>query len=189
MKEARGIIFDIDHFAAHDGPGIRTIVYFKGCPLRCVWCHSPESQSGEPQMLRIGKKQVICGREAAVSEIADEVAEDKAFFDSSGGGATLSGGEVLFQPEFALSLLARLSERNIHTIVETSGMGSWEDLKNISRYTDIFYYDVKTLDEKKHLSYTGKDNKTILENLKKLAGKAADKMILGVLHKFGGADI
>ena len=183
--DARGIIFDIDHFAVHDGPGIRSVVYLKGCPLRCVWCHSPESQSSTPQLLYVAERcahcdecrgagcarqaKIVCGREAAASEIAREVLANKVFFESSGGGVTLSGGEVLFQPEFSLSLLEYLRGGGVHTVIETSGMGKWDSLRAISDYADLIYYDIKTLDGEKHRLYTGTDNKTILENLRKLA--------------------
>jgi pyruvate formate lyase activating enzyme len=170
MIDECGIIFDIDHFAVHDGPGIRTVVYFKGCSLRCVWCHSPESHIKEPQMINVANgSQIMCGRTVKALEVVDEVIEDKIFFDSSGGGVTLSGGEVLFQPEFAEAILARLRDCGVHTVVETSGMGKWQDLCNIAKYTDIFYYDIKTLDNEKHLIYTGVGNKIILDNLKELA--------------------
>ena len=180
-----GIIFDIDHFAVHDGPGIRTVIYLKGCPLKCIWCHSPESHIKEPQLLYIadrckhcetclGEKcvnqaMIVSGRNVEVSEIVDEVIQDKVFFDSSGGGVTLSGGEVLYQPEFSLSLLEQFHSYGVHTIVETSGMGRWEWLREISRYTDVFYYDIKILDTNRHRMYTGAGDETILHNLKKLA--------------------
>ncbi|MCL2772841.1 MAG: radical SAM protein [Oscillospiraceae bacterium] len=180
MRDESGIIFDIDHFAVHDGPGIRTVIYLKGCPLRCVWCHSPESQAKEPQPLHINEKQTICGRTVKASEVVGEVIEDKVFFDSSGGGVTLSGGEVLFQPEFAEALLAQFHDGGIYAVVETSGMGKWENLRSIAKYTDIFYYDVKTLDNEKHIIYTGAGNKIILDNLKKLAEYMPEKIVLRV---------
>jgi len=180
MKDETGIIFDIDHFAVHDGPGIRTVIYFKGCPLRCVWCHSPESHKKEPQILRVNGANIISGRTVKASEIINEVIEHKVFFDSSGGGVTLSGGEILFQPEFAESLLAQFHGCEIHTVVETSGMGKWDNLRNIARYTDIFYYDIKSLNNEKHLFYTGLGNEIILNNLKKLAGEMSEKITLRV---------
>ena len=182
MSDAYGIIFDTDNFAVHDGPGIRTVIYLKGCPLKCVWCHSPESQSKEPQTLYMSDgTQKICGRTVKVSELAEEITADKIFFDSSGGGVTLSGGEVLFQPEFALALLKQLKNCGIHTVVETSGMGKWENLRKIADYTDIFYYDIKSLDSGKHYNFTGAGNEIILENLKKLAEYiSGDKIVLRV---------
>jgi pyruvate formate lyase activating enzyme len=180
-----GVIFDIDHFSAHDGPGIRAAVYFKGCPLRCVWCHSPESQSFAPEPLRIRDRCMrcadcagaqcpngawsLCGRTVKVSEVLDELLTDKVFFDSSGGGVTLTGGEPLAQPVFALELLACLQKAGIHTVLESSGMGRWADLAAISEYTDLFYYDIKTASPEKHRLFTGSDNKLILDNLACLA--------------------
>ncbi|MCL2813973.1 MAG: radical SAM protein [Oscillospiraceae bacterium] len=180
MTDITGIIFDIDHFAVHDGPGIRAVIYFKGCPLRCVWCHSPESHKKEPQVLCVNGADVICGRNVRASEIVGEVTSNKPFFDSSGGGVTLSGGEVLFQPEFAKSLVWQLHECEIHSIVETSGMGKWENLCDIAQYTDVFYYDIKSLDDTKHLIFTGAGNQTILDNLKKLAEYAPKKIVLRI---------
>jgi len=193
MKDEYGIIFDTDHFAVHDGPGIRTVIYLKGCPLKCVWCHSPESQEKDPQILYIADRcrkcaecledkcaneaRIICGKKVRASEIVNEIIENKVFFDSSGGGVTLSGGEVLFQPEFAENLLARFHACGIHTAVETSGMGKWENLRNIADHTDIFYYDIKILDDEKHRVYTGFGNKIILDNLKKLSDYVADGKI------------
>ena len=181
MKDEYGIIFDIDHFAVHDGPGIRTVIYLKGCPLRCVWCHSPESHVKDFQTLNVGGAQTaISGRKIKASEAAAEILGHKVFFDSSGGGATLSGGEILFQPEFAQSLLARLQGSGVHTLAETSGMGDWGRLRGIAEYTDMFYYDIKTLDNGKHLSYTGAGNKLILDNLKKLSEYMPEKIVLRV---------
>ena len=179
------MIFDIDHFSTHDGPGIRSIVYFKGCPLRCAWCHSPESQSFEPEPLRVVDKCArcaacagancvndawsLCGRAVGVAEVLGEILPDKVFFDSSGGGVTLSGGEPLAQPAFALTLLKGLKEAGVHICVETSGMGRWDDLRALSEYADLFYYDVKTVSSEKHRRFTGADNDVILDNLARLA--------------------
>ncbi|MCL2158038.1 MAG: radical SAM protein [Oscillospiraceae bacterium] len=181
MRDESGIIFDIDHFAAHDGPGIRTVVYFKGCPLKCLWCHSPESQKKEPQMLElVGGAKKMCGRAVCASELADELFCDKIFFDSSGGGVTLSGGEPLFQPEFAKNLIERLKKCEIGSIVETSGAVPWEDLRDIADIAEGIYYDIKTLDEAKHRAYTGAQNKQIQENLKKLSAYVPGKITLRV---------
>ena len=189
MKErdeaATGVIFDIDHFSTHDGPGIRAVVYFKGCPLRCVWCHSPESQSFAPEPLRVVDRcrrcdecagaqcpsgaWSLCGRAATAPEVLGELLPDKVFFDSSGGGVTLSGGEPLAQPAFALALLAGLREAGIHTVVESSGMGPWADMAALSQYTDLFYYDIKAVASEKHRRFTGSDNALIVDNLARLA--------------------
>lgn len=169
MNEEYGIVFDIDHFAVHDGPGIRTVIYLKGCPLRCIWCHSPESHIKAPQLLNIEGRAVASGKNMSVSEVYNEVIDDKVFFDSSGGGVTLSGGEILYQPQFAKLLLERLKNSTINTIVETSGMGQWQNLENIAEYTDMFYYDIKCMNSERHIKYTGADNGIILANLRKLA--------------------
>ena len=166
--EQSGIIFDIDHFSVHDGPGIRTVVYLKGCPLRCLWCHSPESQNKEPQILHT-PTVVLSGRNMTASEVLDEIINDKVFFETSGGGVTLSGGEVLFQAEFAEALLSLLRVQDIHTIVETSGMGSWESLSKLAVYANAIYYDIKIINNKKHRLYTGAGNERIICNLTKLA--------------------
>ena len=184
-EAAAGVIFDIDHFSTHDGPGIRSVVYFKGCPLRCVWCHSPESQSFAPEPLRVVDRcrrcaqcagaqclsgaWSLCGRTVQAPEVLDELLPDKVFFDASGGGVTLSGGEPLAQPAFALALLAGLREAGIHTVVESSGMGPWADLAALSQYTDLFYYDIKAVASEKHRRFTGSDNALIVDNLARLA--------------------
>ena len=185
MPDISGIIFDIDHFAVHDGPGIRTVVYLKGCPLRCAWCHSPESQMFELQTLYIkdmcrgcevckgegcinGARRV-CGSHMSVDEVMSEVCQDSVFFETSGGGLTLTGGEVLSQPLFAGALLKAAKDEAIHTVVETSGFGAWGAVEEIARYTDVFYYDIKCVDARRHKEFTGVDNTSIVRNLEKLS--------------------
>ena len=176
--DMNGVIFDIDHFAVHDGPGIRTVVYLKGCPLRCKWCHSPESHITEPQTITVNGIEKICGRYVTTAEVIGELLDDKPFYDSTGGGVTLSGGEILFQPDFTLELLCGLKSHGIHTLAETSGMGNWNDIAAISEFTDIFYYDVKIIDSARHKEFTGADNKIILENLTKLSELRSGKDIV-----------
>ena len=184
-RDTTGVIFDIDHFSTHDGPGIRAVVYLKGCPLRCVWCHSPESQSFAPEPLRVVDRcrhcaqcagaqcssgaWSLCGRTVHMREVLEELLPDKVFFDASGGGVTLSGGEPLAQPAFALALLVGLRQAGIHTVLESSGMGPWADLAALSQYTDLFYYDIKAVTPEKHRRFTGSDNDLILGNLARLA--------------------
>ena len=165
----KGYVFDIDHFAVHDGPGIRTTIYLKGCPLRCLWCHSPESQKKEPEVLFAQKALSLCGSEMTAQEVISEGIQDQVFYRNSGGGVTLTGGEVLYQPFFAMEILKGLKEHRIHTIVETSGFGDWNHLEEISKYTDIFYYDVKVIDDELHKQYTGASNQVILRNLTQLS--------------------
>lgn len=184
-EAAAGVIFDIDHFSTHDGPGIRAVVYFKGCPLRCVWCHSPESQSFAPQPLRVMDRcrrcaqctgaqcpngaWSLCGRVVTAAEVLGELLPDKVFFDTSGGGVTLSGGEPLAQPAFARALLAGLRQAGIHTVMESSGMGQWADVAALAEYIDLFFYDIKAVAPEKHRRFTGWDNELILGNLTRLA--------------------
>jgi len=185
VTEPGGVIFDIDHFAVHDGPGIRSVVYFKGCPLRCIWCHSPESLAREPEPVYIKAKckscttcsgakciyeaQRICGRHVSMQDIIDELLPQRAFFESSGGGVTLSGGEPLFQPEFIAALLRKLHAEGIHTIIETSMMCDPGIIRDIYQYVNIFYCDMKVIDPIKHKQYTGCDNSMIISNIELLA--------------------
>jgi len=190
MPKPGGIIFDIDHFAVHDGPGIRSVIYFKGCPLRCLWCHSPESQSKELEPVYIKSRckscnncsgddclyeaRRICGYHVSSSELLDEVLPQRAFYDSSGGGVTLSGGEPLMQPEFVAELLQKLRIKGMHTIIETSMMCDPKIIREIYPHVDSFYCDVKIIDPVKHKQYTGHDNNLILSNIE-LLSKLKDK--------------
>ncbi len=210
--DIKGVIFDIKSFAIHDGPGIRTTVFFKGCPLRCDWCHNPESQSLKPVLAQFKNNCIGCyacvkscphgalavgpegikidrqscqacgacacacpaealvlrGKTMTVSEVLAEVLKDKPFFDNSGGGITLSGGEPLFQPDFALALLQAAKELGLHTCLDTSGYAPWEVWERILPYTDLVLYDVKCMDMHRHRRHTGRSNSRILENLRAL---------------------
>jgi pyruvate formate lyase activating enzyme len=182
-------IFEIKRFAVHDGDGIRTTVFFKGCPLRCVWCHNPEGISKNAQVARyshkciscgeckkdgfvpedcIGESYVLYGKEMTVGELMPLLLEDKEFYENSGGGVTLSGGECLIYADFCADLLKRLKKEGIHTAVDTSGFVSKEALDKVIPYTDIFLYDIKAFDPIKHKEWTGVRNELILSNLKKL---------------------
>lgn len=175
----KGYIFDIKKFAIHDGPGIRTAVYLKGCPLRCWWCHNPESHKVLPEKYEgynpvrgYSKSISACeeeiGKLVTVDEITNEVEKDRVFYDNSGGGVTFSGGEPLMQTNFLKSLLIASKENSISTAVDTSGYSSIENIMEILPFTDLFLYDIKLLDEELHRKYTGVSNKLILENLKML---------------------
>ena len=182
-------IFEIKRFAVHDGDGIRTTVFFKGCPLRCVWCHNPEGLTAAPQIAHYAHKCIGCGackkdgfmpedclgdatilygKEVTVDELLPILLEDKEFYDNSGGGVTLSGGECLMQADFCAELLRRLKAEGIHTAVDTCGFAPRAALDKVVPYTDVFLYDLKAYDEDAHIRCTGQSNKIILENLRYL---------------------
>lgn len=205
----KGNIFDIQPFSLHDGPGIRTTVFLKGCSLHCAWCSNPESQSKKPTLsytkskccssftcttvcptnallainesLEIdrnacnacGKCVEVCptnalklyGYELSVAQILDKVKKDRAYFEKSGGGITLSGGEAMLQSKFVLELLQKVKKENIHTCLETSGQTALKNMKAVLPFVDLFLFDYKISDEKEHQKYTGSSNKKILENL------------------------
>lgn len=183
-----GKIFNIQKFCVNDGPGIRTTVFLKGCPLRCLWCHNPESQSKDNQILFFESKcahcgrcrdltpndldffcpsdaKEICGKTVSTEEVVVEVMKDLVFYENSGGGVTLSGGEPLFQFAFALELLQKCKEQKLHTAMETCGFAPKNHMAQIAEYTDLFLFDVKESDPQRHKAYTGVDNGLILENL------------------------
>ena len=160
-------IFNIQKFSIHDGPGIRTVVFFKGCPLRCYWCSNPESQAGKPEKMWDTQKKAptIVGEYKTIDEIIEEVMKDEVFYEESGGGVTLSGGEVLYQAEFATELLRQLKAKGIHTASETTGFAKAEVFKNYLEQVDLLYFDVKHHDEEQHKAGTGVSLKPILKNL------------------------
>ena len=163
-----GVIFDIKRFAVHDGPGIRTTVFLKGCPMRCVWCHNPESQGFGVETL-IGLRGPVCvGRKVSVDELLNDVKRDVLFFDESGGGVTFSGGEPLSQPEFLMAALERCGAMDIHRTVDTCGLVSREVLLDVAKRTDLFLYDIKMANVDSHQRYTGADFPLIQENLEAL---------------------
>ena len=184
----QGRIFNIQKFCVNDGPGIRTTVFFKGCPLKCVWCHNPESQSRDCQIMFYPDKcthcgkcenltvvntdffcpnaaKEICGKLISSDEVIAEVIKDNVFYKNSGGGITLSGGEPLFQFEFALEILKKSKENGLHTAIETCGFADKSRMMQIAEYTDLFLFDFKESDPELHKTFTGADNSLILENL------------------------
>ena len=208
-----GVVFNIQKFSVNDGPGIRTVVFLKGCPLRCLWCANPESQLSKVQILWNHQKCIHChhcidicpskaitlsnghihvdaakckgclqcvqicpgkalekeGEMKTVQEVIDVVIQDKAFYEESGGGITLSGGEILSQPAFATELLLAAKEKGLHTCCETTGFGSASVFDQVIEYVDYMLFDLKHWNSVKHKQGTGVTNELILENLKHAA--------------------
>ena len=166
--QVRGRIFDIQKYSIHDGPGIRTIVFLKGCPLRCRWCCNPESQEREIQTMITGGKPKTIGRDVTVGEVMDEVMQDRFYYRRSGGGLTLSGGESLMQPDFASALMQAAHERGINTAMESTGLAPFRVIaEKILAHLDLYLMDIKHTDREKHKFFTGVSNELILENAKK----------------------
>lgn len=214
MDKITGQIFDIKRFAVHDGSGVRTTVFFKGCPLKCVWCHNPEGIGAKPQTAYYAQKCIGCGecvkvcpanahllkegvhefkrdlcvhcgkcneaclgaalmtygKTVTVDDLLPVLLEDRDFYEASGGGVTLSGGECLVQADFCAALLKELKKAGIHTAVDTCGFVSRESLEKVMDYTDVFLYDLKAMDRDVHIRCTGQPNEQILENLKFIDG-------------------
>ena len=206
-----GTVFNVQNYSLHDGPGIRTVVFLKGCPLRCIWCCNPESQEAYPQIYfdkakcisdkgcdlcsrvctadafsegelkftrctECGKCAQVCpskavgiyGRQMTAEEVVESAEQESAFYRHGGGGITLSGGEPFMQGEFALEILKTAKERRISTAAETCGCCDKETLRKAAVFLDHIMFDVKMLDDQKHIKYTGSPNRTILENLEML---------------------
>lgn len=220
-SDLRGCIFDIQRFSIHDGPGIRTSVFLKGCPLNCRWCHNPEGISGDPALSFLPAKCIGCGycfrvcpagahrmedgrhaldrercrtcgactvecyagaleligRDVTVGEALAEVLRDRAFYDTSGGGLTLSGGEPTLQIDFAAALLAAAREERLHTCVETCGHATWQRLERLLPLVDLFLYDFKETDPARHAEFTGVGNALVLENLRALCRRGAKVLL------------
>ncbi|HJV49670.1 MAG TPA: glycyl-radical enzyme activating protein [Geothrix sp.] len=196
----KGRIFNIQRYSLQDGPGLRTTVFLKGCPLDCAWCHNPESQSPARELITQENRCIACGsclqvcgpgedpssrpeacveicptgarqllgHDVAVDELMDEVLRDQPFFDESGGGVTLSGGEPLLQPGFVKDMLAALRRRGVHTALDTCGLGRREDLLEAAARADLVLFDLKHMDEARHRAWTGAGNEAILANLEAL---------------------
>ena len=183
-----GTIFNIQRFCINDGPGIRTTVFLKGCPLKCIWCHNPESQAREPEIMFykdkctkcggcvnvtvndsdfvcINDAKQICGKEISSDEVIKEVLKDEIFYQNSGGGITISGGEPFYQFDFSLELVKKAKENGLHTAIETCGFVKNSNLKKIAEFVDLFLYDYKETNSEKHKNFTGVDNAVIIDNL------------------------
>jgi len=218
----RGMVFNIMRFALHDGPGIRTTVFLKGCPLSCWWCHNPESRSRNTEMVYFAERCIRCGdcvqacpegalelneqvirdpqlchqdanaicvdacptgaqgvfgRWTSSPELMAEILKDQIFFDESGGGVTISGGEPLLQADFVEALLADCRARRIHTALDTCGYAESDVVERIRRNVDLFLFDLKLMDPARHKQFTGVSNDLILANLELLAGKGSSVVV------------
>ncbi len=168
-SSTKGRIFDIQRFSIHDGPGIRTIVFLKGCPLRCKWCCNPESQRFEIEQMTMGGKVKTVGRDVTAGEVIGEVERDMMYYKRSGGGLTLSGGETLTQPDFAVALLALAHECGMNTAIESTGFADYSIIERILPHLDLFLMDIKHIDGDKHKAFTGQPNDKILANAQRIA--------------------
>lgn len=219
--QTTGRIFNIQRYSIHDGPGIRTLVFFKGCPLRCLWCSNPESQKETPELFFTWRKCIGCGRcievcptgamkppdgssridrslctncgmcadicpphaleikgkSMTVEEVMKEARKDLRFFQNSGGGVTLGGGDPSMYPDFARELLTACHDEGIHTAVETCGYADWEAMEKIAEQTDLFLYDVKAMDSDLHRRLTGRDNDLILQNAQRISEMGVEMTI------------
>ena len=225
-KKKYGYVFNIQQFTVHDGPGIRTMVFLKGCPLQCWWCSNPESQKLQSELAYNSNKcigitecmhcievcvngavkkdnnnKIIIDRELcndcldcanvcpskalnafgnlmSIDEILKVVEDESIFYSRSGGGLTLSGGEPFMQAEFTLELLKEAKKRRMNNAIETSGYTPWEKMEEACRYLDTVLFDIKCMDEQKHIKYTGVSNKIILDNFEKMCKSFPDLSIL-----------
>jgi pyruvate formate lyase activating enzyme len=158
-----GIIFDIKEFAVHDGPGIRTTVFLKGCPLRCSWCHNPEGLSPKPQVLRSHSSERLVGIQYTSSELAELLNRQASTLSENGGGVTFSGGEPLFQSEFVAEVIDQLND--LHILLDTSGYASKSDFNRLASRADMLYFDIKSLDAATFTKYCGGNVELVLTNL------------------------
>jgi len=180
-----GLIFDIKRFSVNDGPGIRTTVFFKGCPLACWWCHNPEGRSYVSEQITITHKlngkefyhQEKVGRLVTMEEVLIEIGKETIFYETSGGGVTFSGGEPLLQPEFLKCLAEECRLRSIHTCLDTSGYCDPVLFKEFIPKFDLFLFDIKILDPDKHVQYVGFPNDEILANLQQLDHSGSNYII------------
>ena len=181
----KGLIFSVRKYSIHDGPGIRVTFFMKGCPLKCRWCHNPEGISPFPEMViqtnKIGEREFSKNEEVgtyySVEDILEILDKEKVFFNQSKGGITFSGGEPMLQVEFLLEALKGCKENGYHTAVDTSGYSSVDNYRSIIPFTDLFLFDIKHLDEAKHIESTGVSNTGIIENYRHLLESGKDIMV------------
>ena len=176
-SEVKGRIFNIQRFSIHDGPGIRTIVFLKGCYMRCAWCCNPESQNREIETIVEKGKEKTVGMDVTVDDVMPEILSDLPYYRRSGGGVTLSGGEVLCQADFARELLKACKEAGLHTAIESAASAPFSEIEKLLPYLDLYLMDIKHMDSKKHKEYTGVDNVRILENARKIAQSGVELII------------
>lgn len=180
ILQTKGRIFDIQRYSIHDGKGIRTIIFLKGCILRCRWCCNPESQEFTIQTMEVDGKQKIIGRDVTVEEIMEVVEKDREYYRRSGGGITLSGGECLCQPEFAKAILMAAKRSGISTAIESMGGVPYEVIDDILPYLDTYLLDIKHINPEKHKEFTGRDNERILSNARKIAATGKTELVIRV---------
>ena len=178
--KTKGRIFDIQRYSIHDGNGIRTIVFLKGCVLRCRWCCNPESQEYQIQTMTVQGVPKVIGKDVTVGEVMETVEKDRPYYRRTGGGLTLSGGESLCQPEFARDLLHAAKEWGISTALESMGCAKYETIEQILPYLDQYLLDIKHMDPEKHKEFTGKRNDLMLENAKKIAASHMTELSIRV---------
>lgn len=176
----KGRIFDIQRYSIHDGPGIRTIVFLKGCVLRCRWCCNPESQEYKIQTMKVLGEDKVIGRDTTVEEMLQVVEQDRSYYRRSGGGLTLSGGESLCQPEFARDLLRAAKEHGINTAMESMACAPFETIEEILPYLDLYLMDIKHTNPAKHKEFTGRSNELMLENARRVALSGKCRLIIRV---------
>jgi pyruvate formate lyase activating enzyme len=175
-----GVITEMQRFSVHDGPGIRTLVFLKGCPLRCLWCCNPETLRIEPQVMMVNGEEKKVGVTVSVTELMGEIRKDIIYYRRSGGGVTLSGGEALFQPDFVLAILKACKAEAIHTAIETNACHpDFDVIRQLLPLIDLVMGDIKHVDSAKHERFVGRGNERILENLRRI-GLAGTPLVIRV---------
>ncbi len=181
----KGLIFSVKRYSIHDGPGIRVTIFMKGCPLSCLWCHNPEGISPDSETVmttkKVGEREFSfteeVGKYYSAEDILEILEKEKVFINQSKGGVTFSGGEPMLQSSFLVEVLKECKNHGFHTAVDTSGYSSSENYRAVIPYTDLFLFDIKHLDEKKHIALTGVSNVSILQSLRILLDSGKDLIL------------
>lgn len=176
----KGRIFDIQRYSIHDGYGIRTIVFLKGCVLRCRWCCNPESQNYAIEKMVVQGEEKVIGEDVTVGQVMETVEKDRPYYRRTEGGLTLSGGESLCQPAFARDLLRAAKETGINTAMESMGCADYSVIEEILPYLDQYLMDIKHMDPAKHKKFTGRSNELMLENARKIAASGMTELSIRV---------